>query len=279
MRKKLFLRLSLLIVFMTLLWSCRNEDFAKGEPEPQRNNADFFKHKSSINAKTGVDYISILQAYNRETNFLSTMPDQKGMPIWDKMQVVDSENATGLMIPLSHDNETMSSVLFAILDDSNSVTGVKDYDNALLKGIVYDESISRDFREQMFYTFMYMDNKTFGNELFTNIPKDLFVGQKYDDENGRVWLKDFETPKAAHNESSKFLYFEECGKYWSCKNHETWSSCDHCQACYTTSCNTIVVWIEDDPNFPLLPEEVAVAEEAVVELPVQEGYRLKTLVL
>ncbi|WP_449399395.1 hypothetical protein [Chryseobacterium wanjuense] len=134
----------------------------KGEPDPQRNNANFFKHSSSLHAKYGIDYISILEAYNKENNFLSTMPDQKGMPIWDKMPIVDTENSTGLMIPLSHDNETMSSVLFATLDDRNSVTGLKDYDNALLKNIVYDEGISRDFREQIFYTFMYMDNKTFG---------------------------------------------------------------------------------------------------------------------
>ncbi|WP_449399396.1 hypothetical protein [Chryseobacterium wanjuense] len=49
-----------------------------------------------------------------------------------------------------------------------------------------------------------------GNEHFTNIPKDLFVGQKYNDEYGRIWIKDFEKPKPVRNESSKFLYFEEC---------------------------------------------------------------------
>ncbi|WP_345204696.1 hypothetical protein, partial [Chryseobacterium ginsengisoli] len=177
MKRKMISWLSILTVFLTLLGSCHNEDFAKGEAEPQRNNANFFKHtqKGGINAKSGVDYVSILEEYSREKDFLSTMPDQKGMPIWDKMHVVDAEGATGLVIPLSHDNETMSSVLFAILDDKNTVTGVKDYDNDLLEKIVYDEKIDKDYRERMFYTFMYMDNRTFGNERFTNIPSDLFV--------------------------------------------------------------------------------------------------------
>lgn len=257
MKNKIFLWLSLLITLSVILYSCRNEDLAKDEANPQRNNADFFKHKSSIYSKAGVDYISILEAYNIQTNFIAQMPDQKGMPIWDKMQVVDTETTTGLMIPLSHDNETMSSILFATLDDRNEITGVKDYDNTLLKNIVYDESIDHDFREQMFRTFMLMDNHTFGTERFTNIPRDLFKGMKYDEENGRIWIKDFNITSAevVPNEAAKMLYIENCGSSWSCKNHETWSKCDHCPACYTTSCSISVIWIPDEsfpgsPSFP-----------------------------
>lgn len=252
----MLLRLSLLTVFLALLWSCRNEDFASGETKPQRNNADFFRHaSSSATAKSGVDYISILEAYNRESDFLSSMADQQGMPIWDKMQIVDADHATGLMIPLSHDNETMSSVLFAILDDKNSVTGIKDYDNTLLESIVYNEGIDIKLREKMFYTFMYMDNRTFGNELFTNIPKGMMDDLKYDKEHGRIWIKDFEEPKHVHSETSKMLYIESCGSSWSCKNHESWSKCDHCPACYTSSCSTTVIWIPDEsfPGSPGMP--------------------------
>jgi hypothetical protein len=257
MKNKFFLWLSLLITLSVVLHSCRNEDFAKSETNPQRNNADFFKHKSSIYSKAGVDYISILEAYNTQTNFIAQMPDQKGMPIWDKMQVVDTETTTGLMIPLSYDNETMSSILFATLDERNEITGVKDYDNALLKNIVYDERIDLNFREQMFRTFMHMDNHTFGTERFTNIPNDLFKGLKYDNENGRIWIKDFNisSVQVVPNETAKFLYIEDCGPVWSCKNHETWSNCDHCAACFTTGCGYTVIWIPDEsfpgsPSFP-----------------------------
>jgi hypothetical protein len=254
MRRKIILRLSLLIAFMTVLWSCHNEDFAKGETEPQRNNSKFFNHQSSATAKSGVDYVSILEGYNREKDFLTTMPDQKGMPIWDKMQVVDTENATGLMIPLSHDNETMSSVLFAILDDKNSVTGIRDFDNKMLEEIVYSEKIDKDFREKMFNTFMYLDNKTFGTEQFTGLPKDLFTGKKYDDTYGRIEIKGFENPKnATINETGKILWVETCGVYWQCSHHGE-GSCDHCMAlCHVVSCNMTMIYIETGDDFPGSP--------------------------
>ncbi|WP_345205528.1 hypothetical protein [Chryseobacterium ginsengisoli] len=253
MTKKLISWLSILTVFLTLLWSCHNEDFAKGEAEPQRNNANFFKHVSSATAKSGVDYVSILEEYNRENDFLTTMPDQKGMPIWDKMQVVDTETATGLMIPLSDDNETMSSVLFATLDDENSIIGVKDYDNKLLENIVYSEKIDKDFREQMFYTFMYMDNKTFGNEDFTNIPKDLFVGKKYNNEYGRIRIKNFTTSTATAQQNGKMIWLQSCGVYWQCSHHGE-GSCDNCmEKCHVNICYDVVISVPDGDATPQIP--------------------------
>ena len=251
MKRKIILRLSFLTALLVILWSCRNEDFVQAEKNPQRNNRDFFKHSKSggINAKSGIDYVAILEAYNREKNFLSTMPDQQGMPVWDNMQIIDTDSATGLMIPLSHDNETMSSVLFATLDQENSVTGVKDYDNKLLEDIVYNENVDHELRERLFYTFMYMDNKTFGTEQFTGIPKDLFSGKKYDTNYGRIWLKDLAAGHQAQGSTSKMLFIESCGSYWSCKNHESWKNCDHCAACYSTSCSTIMIYIPDE-GFP-----------------------------
>lgn len=252
MKNKFFLWLSLLITLSVILHSCRNEDLAKAEANPQRNNSDFFKHKSNLYAKTSIDYINILEAYNREIDFLSKMPDQRGMPIWDKMRVVDTENVTGLMIPLSFDDETMSSVLFTTLDKGNRVTGVRNFDNAILSDIVYNESIDLKLREKMFFTFIYMDNQTFGTKLFTNAPKGILDEMKYDTENGRILIKDFEEPTSVHSESSKMLYIENCGPSWSCKNHETWSNCDHCSACYTTSCSVSIIWIPDE-SFPGSP--------------------------
>lgn len=41
MKNKFFLWLSLLITLSIGSYSCRNEDFAKDEANPQRNNADF----------------------------------------------------------------------------------------------------------------------------------------------------------------------------------------------------------------------------------------------
>lgn len=250
MRKKIILRLFFLTAFMALLWSCRSEDFAKNESESQRNNADFFKHQVSKFSKDAPDYISILENYNKEKDFLSTMSDQKGMPLWDKMKVIAKETERGLIIPLSHDNENMSSIIFASFDSKNTVTGINNCDNNTLQNIVYDGKIEHDIREQLLYTFMYMDNQTFGNEYFTAIPEDLFKGKKYNLRYGRMKLKDFETPDISGNEANKIITTESCSNYWSCKNHETWSSCDHCGLCYMTSCTTVLIYIPEGPSVP-----------------------------
>jgi hypothetical protein len=258
MRRKIILRLSLLIAFLTLLWSCHNEDFAKGETAPQRNNSEFFTHakKGGANAKSGVDYIDILEAYNRDKDFLSQMPDQKGMPIWDKMYTVDTESATGLMIPLSYDDETMSSILFVTLDSKNEVTGVKDYDNTLLQNIVYDQKISKENRENLFLTFMQMDNRTFGNEHFIGIPKDLFVGKKSDDEYGIMWVRNFApSSTVTTDETGKLMIIESCFIALHCTHHGGGNICDAedgCTQCGTTFCTYEVIGTADDP-FPSSP--------------------------
>ncbi len=257
MKRKIILRLSLMIVFLTVFWSCHSEDFTNGKAEPQRNNANFFLHstKGGAAARGGVDYAAILEAYNRENDFLATMPDQQGMPIWDKMQVVDTDHATGLMIPLSHDNETMSSVLFATLDGENAVTGVADYDNKLLESIVNDQRISKLSRERLFYTFMYMDNKTFGNEYFIGIPKDLFIGDKSDGDRSTVWMRDFSPATATASETGKIIIIESCVLVLHCTHHGT-GACDAangCTKCGHTECSYQIIITGDYDPFPSSP--------------------------
>jgi hypothetical protein len=180
------------------------------------------------------------------------MPDQKGMPIWDKMYVVETETATGLMIPLSYDDETMSSVLFATLDGKNTVTGVRDYDNATLEDIVYNQKISVENRESLFLSFMHMDNRTFGNEQFIGIPKDLFVGKKSDDEYGVLWVRDFApSSSVTTQEAGKLMIIETCFIALHCTHHGA-GLCDAeqgCTECGTTFCTYEVIGTADNP-FP-----------------------------
>lgn len=253
MRKKMILRLSVLAVFLTLLWSCRSEDFAKIETNPQRNNSDFFKYRSSLSAKNTTDYIRILEEYNQETDFLSGIPDQKGMPIWDKMKVVETKEATGLTIPLSYDNETMSSLLFVILDAKNAVNGIRNMTNANLESLVYNPGYSIRSRESLMNTFIMMDYHTFGNEVFTNIPTDLFAGHKEGENNNRLIYKgdhgDF-TNTVEYNSEGKILviYNTTCTTSWHCKNDKPIGYCDGCSKCKSTTCSTTITTIFTDGN-------------------------------
>ena len=249
MRKKMILWQSILAVFLTLLWSCQSEDFARTETNPQRNNADFFKNRPSLSAKNATDYIRILEEYNNETDFVARISDQKGMPVWDKMYVVETETASGLMIPLSYDNATMSSLLFVTLDKKNRVTGVRDFDNAMLQNIVYNQKISVENRERLFLTFMFMDNRTFGNEQFVGIPRDLFVEEKYDDQYGRMQIKNF-TPLSdiSVQQDGKLFIGLTCFITYHCTHHGG-GVCDGCSECQTTTCTPTIFGTTEDP-FP-----------------------------
>lgn len=252
--KRAYTIFCLLGFLFLLLHSCREEILNYNhEISNQRNNGDFFKYPiknlDDIAGRLGVDYITILNNYNKVTNFVQKMPDQKGMPIWEKMQVYKSETATGLIIPLSFDNKTLSSILFATLDQYNTIVGINNLTNSQLEKYVFDSKNSVKYRESMLYTFMHTDNQTFGNEYFTNIPEDLFVGLKYAENKKRMRMKDFSTSTVTNSTNNKMLFIESCSSGWSCKNHETWANCDKCPACFSTTCTTIMIYIPDEP-FP-----------------------------
>ncbi|KQT24229.1 hypothetical protein ASG22_09440 [Chryseobacterium sp. Leaf405] len=257
MRKKIILRLSLLIVSLNLLWSCRNEDFVQADKNPQRNNQDFFKHSKNggANARAGVDYVDILEAYNREKDFLAQMPDQKGMPIWEKMQVVDAEGATGLIIPLSFNSEELSSLLFVILDSKNKVTGTNNITNTRLEAIVYNADYSKSLREKLMNNFITMDYEVFGNTLFGNIPGDLYIGHKIEDSDRLAYggnRGDY-TGTLIRDDNSKMMVIDAttCTTVYHCTHHGE-GSCDHCIKCETTTCttNSIPIFIDEGTDFP-----------------------------
>jgi hypothetical protein len=253
----MILRLSLLIVSLMLLWSCRNEDFAKAEKNQQRNNQDFFKHTKNNDtfARAGVDYIDILDAYNKEKDFLAQMPDQQGMPIWEKMQIVDAEGATGLTVPLSYDGETLSSLLFVILDSKNSVTGTNNITNTRLEAIIYNADYSMSLREKLMNNFISMDYEVFGNTLFGNIPEDLYVGHKIEDSNRLAYggnRGDY-TGTLVQDDDSKMMVIDAttCTTLYHCTHHGK-GACDYCSKCATTTCttNSIPIFINEGTDFP-----------------------------
>ena len=247
MTKKLISWLSILTVFLTLLWSCHNEDFAKGEAEPQRNNANFFKHATSVTAKSGVDYVSILEAYNREKDFLTTMPDQKGMPIWDKMQVLDIGEKTVLYVPLSEDETDLSSLLIVKVDEKNSVFHLQNFTNDYLEAYVYNTDYPKEQRKLLMDTFLQMDFFTFGHQQFTNLPKDLYKGST---EYNRLNILD---AKIEAEQNKGFVYNTVCVQYHYCVHGQSVSTCDysHCTCggsltcSLTTSCTTTSTWVDD----------------------------------
>lgn len=241
--------------FVILLFSCRNEDFSKQNFNNQRTASEFFKHSLNSNAlsKSGVDYVSILEAYNEETGFITRMPDQKGLPIWDKMLVFSNNSNTALLIPLSEDSETLSSILFATLDAENSVKSVRDIDNAYVQNYIYNTENTVKNREELFFTFMMLDNHTFGNRIFSNLPEDLFSEYTFGEYN-RILTKDFDINGTLVNlPEGKLMFESECVGFWHCKGcaDSTILGCDFCWICYSTKCRDVPILTNDDPAFPV----------------------------
>lgn len=247
--KKIILRLCLMMAVALTLYACRNEDLLQQEQAAnKRNNAEFFKHAQGdgTSSRGGVDYVAILEAYERTHPFLTTMPDQQGMPIWEKMQVLDNENLTTLFIPLSADNETLTSILFVNLDLENNVSDIKNIDNDILKRIVYDTKHDAHEREGLLSLFMMVDKHTFGTVEFTNIPKDLYVGGTFTDYR-RLRIENLEFNHTTHSERT---IISICQVLFACKNNKTYAECDKCGTCLKKwGCKTIYL-DEGDGTFP-----------------------------
>ena len=239
------------------LWQCHSEDFSLAENNPKRNNSDFFKHDSSggLTGRAGVDYVSILEDYNDEHNFLATMPDQEGMPIWEKMQVLDiGDYYTALYVPLSFDETSLSSVMIVSIDENNEVSILKDYTNDYLSDYIYNSENPASKRKFLMNTFMEMDFLTFGQQRFTNLPLDLYEGSL---DYNRL---DISNVKYENQNSGKAMLVTSCITLHYCVHGHNTNNCDYgnCKCgtpllCFlVTSCSTISIW-EDDPSGGGLP--------------------------
>lgn len=249
MKNKFFLWLSLLITLSIISYSCRNEDLAKDEANPQRNNADFFKHQSNLYSKAGIDYVNILETYNRETDFLSTIPDQEGMPLWEKMQVLDVDDKAVLYVPLSSDNISLSSLILVTVDENNKVSVLRNFTNDYLKIYTYNTDYPADKRRFLMDTFIEMDFLCFKQQEFTNLPTDLYKGSA---EYNRLNI--VEVTKESMN-NGKFIYGSLCATMHVCVNGCTLLTCDYnnCQhqgKCHVwKSCANTVDWVDDPTTF------------------------------
>ena len=181
------------------------------------------------------------------------MPDQEGMPIWEKMQVLDiGDYYTALYVPLSFDETSLSSVMIVSIDENNEVSVLRDYTNDYLYDYVYDIENSKEKRKFLMDTFLFMDFLTFQNQRFTNLPIDLYEGV------GSSNSMNILNVQQQTLNNGKFLYVTVCITFHACANNCPLSSCDysncqHAGKCYVVeSCSTTSSW-EDDPSGGSLP--------------------------
>jgi hypothetical protein len=181
------------------------------------------------------------------------MPDQQGMPVWDKMQVLDNGEKTVLYVPLSADRTGLSSLLIVNIDEENDVARLQNFTNDYLEVCVYNADNPTAKRKLLMDTFLQMDFFTFGHQEFTNLPKDIYKGST---EYNRLNIPDV---KIEAEQSKGFIYNTICTTYHYCVNGHGTADCDYgsCTcggfiSCFmVTSCTTTATWIDDPfPSFP-----------------------------
>lgn len=180
-----------------LISGCRNEDFYQSSYGSAREE-EFFRDAEKLTSRFPqfTEIIDLLKNENERSHFISKMSDQKGLPVWSKMDLKKSRRTVGkgegdlmeIVIPLTEDQKTLSSLLF-VTETADGLLQINNTNNEALKNIVFDSSISSDVRENYLLNFILADRVVFGTSKYINIPADLLEDIPVND---GVNLKSFE---------------------------------------------------------------------------------------
>lgn len=174
--------LLLIILILSIFYSCTKIDVAKNETVDNTFVNNFFKVSKPVST-TVANIIAKLKIENERTNFVNNLPKDCGMPIWDKLLLKEGGNNNyafrggdsleDIILPLTNNNQNLSSIL--ILHDSISGYQV---DCFTTNSYLYDEThgTNVDTLKAMddLVLFFFVENKTFGTTKFYHIPTNLF---------------------------------------------------------------------------------------------------------
>ncbi len=180
----------LLPFFIFISSGCRRIEVVKN-PLNIRSEV-FFKTSKPVSSKIK-NVIEKLKAENIKTEFVDKLQDKIGIPIWDKMIFTKdkkiqsrgvSDSLEKFIIPLTVNDKSLSSII-NIKELTNGNLSVQNYtSNDYLYKKVYELNANIEKIEELFILFFYMENKTFGNNEFYNIPPKYFIGINHVDRNG-----------------------------------------------------------------------------------------------
>jgi len=148
----------------------------------RHNREDFFRATKPVNEKTA-QLIEALRKNNERTHFLDQLPENMGLPVWNKVffndkksialrTAGDDDRTLVTSIPLTKDDEYLSGVLL-VETNEDEVISIKPYTSKYLYDVCHD-SLSTEQARETLGLFMLMDYETFGNTKFQNIPKAMF---------------------------------------------------------------------------------------------------------
>lgn len=269
--------LSLFVLAICLIQSCKKTNVDGAGSIDAGYAYKFFTKPANSSAETDAA-INLLRNENDKNDFISRLPAEAGVPVWNRLIEQRPTNKTrlaergtigdrkgNLLIPLSNDNQTLSALLFAMKKDDKYEFYC--YSNHYAYQVSFSDKYSIKQREKVMGLFMSMSNYVFGIHDFVGIPKDLFTDLK-----GAMPGKDDKTKRMSlvkYNEAPPDILIadEVVGPVSFCAYHfsgncscpgnpndvealcqDWWQPCSY-NVCSEWSCKTFWV-VEEDPGNP-----------------------------
>lgn len=269
--------LSLFVLAICLIQSCKKTNVDGTGSLDAGYASRFFTKPANSSAETDAA-INLLRNENDKNDFISRLPAEAGVPVWNRLIEQRPTNKTrlaergtiadskgNLLIPLSNDNQTLSALLFAMKKDDKYEFYC--YTNHYAYQVSFCDKYSIKQREKVMGLFMSMSNYVFGIHDFIGIPKDLFTDLK-----GALPGKDDKTKGMSlvkYNEAPADILIadEVVGPVSFCAYHfsgncscpgnpndvealcqDWWQPCSY-NICSEWSCKTFWV-VEEDPGNP-----------------------------
>lgn len=198
--------------------------------------------KASSNEKN----LDILENIDNRIDFLSTISDKEGIPVWDqsfskifstKSNSASKSSSTEIFyLPLiDSEKKHLTSLLFVKNLNSESPI-VFTITNIELLNFVNNDKIDIKERENLLLTFLYFDNQIFGSRKYTNIPLHLFENIQT-----KKKFKTFDLKQSneisGKKSSSTAKYALECVAISHCTGCN--GSCDQCNLCVSNYCSFV----------------------------------------
>ena len=236
--------ITVLILLFLLFQSCRQDVGINKDQNPSRAE-EFFKNRNESSKTVNPNFVSglinRLERINKSHDFLSSLSDNSGLPIWnyaiearvkkyDRFTQRDGDIEEMIIIPLKKNSNYLSSLMYVENPNSDSPK-IYTVTNSQLKAFVYNQNIDSSIRERILMTFIYFDNTIFGRNGYGEIPLDLFpkVFASEEAEKKSFQIEKMQTSPDAREE-------EICYTLLHCKNGVNENQCDHCSKCETFFC-------------------------------------------
>jgi hypothetical protein len=246
------------IIVCSILFSCKKIDTSAPNQKDSNFAENFFTTKTTP-SKEVADLIEKLKQENNRNGFVSKLPSNCGLPLWDKLVFPKkaetqsfgedgSINTDNVFIPLTVNGYCISTIITGEKINDTSYQ-LKWYTATDLYNLCYAKDKNIKKAESLLSLFLYIESSIFNRTDFYRIPKDLFptiAGISLTDSTKQIKIKHKEI-SVSTNEQTQSLIYTYCF-YIPSGECNCNGPCDWDDPCPTMYCSEIFcINIEESP--------------------------------